>query len=63
MELLPNVKSFKISLRTYDFIFKMFGIDRKHKPIINIEPLSKTNYQMNRYVIHQFKRMDRHPKK
>jgi hypothetical protein len=63
IHLLPDVKSFKISLRSYDFLFKIFGIDRRYKPAITIETLSKSNRDMNRYVVYQFHRMTKHPKR
>jgi len=61
--LLPNVRSFKITLRTMDFLFEYFGIERKHKPEITLEPLSNRNRAMNRYVTYQFHRMANHPKR
>jgi hypothetical protein len=59
IHLLPNVRSFKISLRTMDYLFNLFGIDRRHKPIIRIERLSSRNEAMNRYVVYQFHRMNK----
>jgi len=60
IHLLPNVKTFKIALRTFDIIFKLFGMDRKHKPEIRIYTLSKNIEQMNRYVVYQFHRMSKY---
>jgi hypothetical protein len=60
VHLLPNVKTFKIAMRTFDVVFKLLGINRKHKPEIRIVTLSKQTAAMNRYVVYQFHRMDKH---
>lgn len=62
LRMLPNVKSFTITLKTYDFLFKLFGINRKFKPDIEIEILSGKIKSMNRYLVHQFMRIRKHPK-
>jgi len=54
---IPNVKNFSISLGPQDALFEMYGIDKKVKPTLTIEPYK--NDSMNRYVEHQVIRLSK----
>lgn len=54
-KLLPNVRHFSIRIRMLDKFWNLLGIRKRLKPIIKIYPYK--NRQMNRYLIHQLRRM------
>jgi hypothetical protein len=53
---IPNIRDFKISLRPYDFLLQLFGINKKLSPELSFELYDKSN-KMNRFMIHQVRRL------
>jgi len=53
---IPNIRDFKITLRPYDFLLQLFGINKKLNPELTFEMYDKSN-KMNRFMIHQIRRL------
>jgi len=53
---LPNVRSFQVSVNPLEALLEMFGITKRVKPDLLIEPYQNNKY--NRYVYMQFKRLE-----
>jgi hypothetical protein len=56
VKLLPNVRKFRIEISGLDKLFAVFNIKKHTKPKIRFEP--HENKPLNRYIQHQFRRMD-----
>jgi len=57
IKFLPNVKSFSIKLKKYDWLLSLFGILRNDKADLKFEPWK--NGRINRYVAWQFIRLNK----
>lgn len=55
-KLLPNCRKFKIELGLWDKTFAKHNLDKRLAPEITIEP--HTNKAINRYIMHQVKRLN-----
>lgn len=53
---IPNVREFKIEVGVIDRLFQQHGIEKKTPAILEFKP--HTNKSANRYIKHQFNRMD-----
>jgi len=51
ISLLPDVRSFKIQVKGWDWLAALFGVKRRHAPVLVFEPLG--NKRINRYIVHQ----------
>lgn len=56
VKLLPNVKQFKVIISNFDVIYAAFGIDKRLPP--KLEFKRHNNHRINRYIKHQFTRME-----
>jgi len=56
VKLLPNVKQFKVVISSFDTIFAAFGIERRLPPTLEFKRHNNSRY--NRYIKHQFRRME-----
>lgn len=54
---IPDVRSFKVQLSGYDWVFAMFGFRKRMKPGFELDPY--TNRKFNRYMEHQLSRLER----
>jgi len=57
IKLLPNVRSFVVKIKDLDWLFEIFGLERRLKPEFRFEPWR--NRKINRHVVWQFKRLGR----
>lgn len=57
---IPNVKDFKIEIQDFDDLFMKHGIQKRKVPIIIYD--RHTNSSYNRYIKHQFARIERYSK-
>lgn len=57
VKLLPNVKTFKVIISNFDIMFAAFGIEKRLPP--QLEFKRHTNNRKNRYIKHQFTRMEK----
>lgn len=53
---IPNVRKFSVRVSGMDKLFAFFGIEKRMKPELRFEP--GKNKPLNRYIEHQFRRMD-----
>jgi hypothetical protein len=58
VKLLPNVKRFKVIISNFDVMFAAFGIEKRLPPTLEMKRHS--NNKMNRYIKHQFNRIEKH---
>jgi len=61
---IPNVGKFQVNLGAIDVLFALFGYKRRVNTTLEIQPYK--NNKMNKYVIHQIKRLEKfrkYPKK
>lgn len=56
IKFLPNVKRFKVIISGFDAVFALFGIDKRLAPTLEFK--RHTNARLNRYIKHQFRRME-----
>jgi len=52
----PNVRTFKVTLRAFDPIFALFGIRKRFSPIIEFDKFK--NHKYNRYMENQLQRLE-----
>jgi hypothetical protein len=53
---LPNVSTFKISIQEFDPLLKIFDVNKRFKPVFEIE--TNRNRKMNKYLEHMVIRLD-----
>lgn len=57
VKLLPSIRSFKITLTNFDWLFRLFGVERKLPPKLEFIPYG--NRRANRFLVHEFLRLER----
>lgn len=53
---MPNVREFKVKVRSYDWLLALFGLKKRIEP--EYEWTKYNNKKINRYIDHQIKRLD-----
>lgn len=57
IHLLPDVKDFKVKVNKMDWLYELFGIEKREEPSISYEPYR--NRKLNRYLVNQMLRLDK----